>query len=93
VDVVGLAHPRSARRVQAASLPREARVLVVRERLQRSPERRRALEPPRGDADRAADIAHVAVPTIAFFVIAAIPGIRGLMRLELAKVLRSRAMG
>lgn len=42
---------------------------------------------------RATDIAHVAVPTIAFFVIAAIPGIRGLMRLELATVLRSRAMG
>jgi ABC-type antimicrobial peptide transport system permease subunit len=42
---------------------------------------------------RFVDIAVVALPTMAFFVFAAIPGIRGLMKLHLATVLRSRAMG
>lgn len=42
---------------------------------------------------RAVDIATVAVPTIGFMVAAAVPGIRRLMHLQLATVLRSRATG
>ncbi len=42
---------------------------------------------------RVVDIAIVALPTMGFFLFAAIPGIRGLMKLHLATVLRARAMG
>jgi putative ABC transport system permease protein len=42
---------------------------------------------------RFVDIAIVAGPTILFLVLSALPGIRGLMRLQLASVLRARAMG
>jgi len=42
---------------------------------------------------RAIDFVIVATPTIGFLVLASLPGIRGLMRLQLATVLRGRSMG
>jgi len=42
---------------------------------------------------RVQDYLVVSVPTACFLVLAALPGIRGLMRLDLAAVLRGRAMG
>jgi ABC-type antimicrobial peptide transport system permease subunit len=42
---------------------------------------------------RTGDYATVAAPVLVFVLCAAMPGIRGLMRLNLAAVLRGRAMG